>query len=487
MYPRNRQSQGYPNMRNQSNPNVPYQGQSIQQQQQQQPQMQQVAARNLQHSKSQQPQMQQVAAKNLQQGKPQQQQQLPQQIKQPQQPITNSPQSQAQPQPQSQSQQQSQPQSQSQSQSQFQSQIQRLKPILKLPSHNQQQSAIAIQNNPVSSSQPLVSTPTSPITTNSNPTPPTSNSTSEAKNDNQEPEDTDNKIEEQLPRWRRKAPGFRVNKRLKRLRLNQRLRKTLQPKNAIMVLNEMKPGVQFTFPETQGPMPNSLYLVHAELDGKTYVGQGLSKPLARQNAAENALKALLLEKMTAASMKARIDAESDGQSVQSMDSSTISKEENNEEGVTAMDTTVDESDEIPWSSLASFALYKLFLEWHNQGTSVPVPRPGLPSPVKGIKREISHVQKTPAQKELPPNATNIHPVMLLNQMRPGLTYVELNRVGNPPNTMFTLAVDIDGIEYSGTAKNKKDAKKIAAKSALLALYGLNYPDEASSAVDQPVA
>lgn len=93
------------------------------------------------------------------------------------------------------------------------------------------------------------------------------------------PENTDMEIQEQHPRWRRKAPGFRVNKRLKRLRLNQRLRKTLQPKNAIMVLNEMKPGVQFTFPETQGPMPNSLYLVHAELDGKTYVGQGLSSHL----------------------------------------------------------------------------------------------------------------------------------------------------------------------------------------------------------------
>lgn len=47
--------------------------------------------------------------------------------------------------------------------------------------------------------------------------------------------------------------------------MNQRLRKTLQSKNAIMVLNEMKSGVQFTFPETQGPMPNSLYLVHAEV------------------------------------------------------------------------------------------------------------------------------------------------------------------------------------------------------------------------------
>ncbi|XP_014471186.1 PREDICTED: double-stranded RNA-specific editase Adar-like [Dinoponera quadriceps] len=282
---------------------------------------------------------------------------------------------------------------------------------------------------------------------------------------------------QEQPRWRRKTPGFKVNKKLKRLRMNQRLRKTLQPKNAIMVLNEMKAGCQFTFPETQGHVSNSLYLVHAELDGKTYVGQGLSKPLARQAAAENALKALLLEKMTAASMKARLDAESDGQA---NSSSETTKEENNED--VPMDSA---EDEIPWSSVASFALYKLFLEWHNQGTSVPVTRPGLP-PVKGIKKENSGSPKAPTQKELPPNPTNIHPVMLLNQMRPGLTYVEVDRLGNPPNTMFTLSVEVNGVNYSGTAKNKKDAKKAAAKAALLALYGLSYPEDApkeSMAVD----
>lgn len=59
-----------------------------------------------------------------------------------------------------------------------------------------------------------------------------------------------------------------MNKKLKRLRMNQRLRKTLQPKNAIMVLNEMKAGVQFTYPETQMTNPGdkfSLYVVHAEV------------------------------------------------------------------------------------------------------------------------------------------------------------------------------------------------------------------------------
>ena len=147
--------------------------------------------------------------------------------------------------------------------------------------------------------------------------------------------------------------------------------------------------------------------------------------------------------MTAASLKARMDAESDGVQNQSLVDSSSQNDENSEAGE-KMETNSEEPDEIPWSSLASFALYKLFLEWQNQGTVVPVPRPGL-SPGRAKKET-----KTTVQKELPTNALSVHPVMLLNQMRPGLTYVEVNRIGNPPNTMFTLGVEIDGVEYTGT-------------------------------------
>lgn len=151
--------------------------------------------------------------------------------------------------------------------------------------------------------------------------------------------------------------------------------------------------------------------------------------------------------MTAASLKARIDAESDGAQPMKADNQADSSSVNDEnsEGGEKMETNSEEPDEIPWSSLASFALYKLFLEWQNQGTVVPVPRPGV-SPGKVSKRETKPV----IQKELPANATTVHPVMLLNQMRPGLAYSEVARVGNPPNTMFTLGVDIDGTEYTGT-------------------------------------
>jgi dsRNA-specific ribonuclease len=407
-----------------------------QQQQQQQPQLSTP-------TRSMPPVKQQVTQQLQQQGQQAQQQQMQQS-------------------PQQQQQQQQQPSTPA-------PQPQRLKPILKQTVIQTPPPSVggAQQQAKPTAPQPNVSAPT-PVAA-----PTSSNNLSDTMEDAEMSESMSTDTQEQ-PRWRRKTPGFKVNKKLKRLRMNQRLRKTLQPKNAIMVLNEMKAGCQFTFPETPGHMSNSLYLVHAELDGKTYVGQGLSKPLARQAAAENALKALLLEKMTAASMKARLDAESDGQTNTSVEPI---KEENNED--TVMETNTAE-DEIPWSSLASFALYKLFLEWHNQGTSVPVTRPGLP-PVKGggVKKENATSPRAPTQKELPPNPTSIHPVMLLNQMRPGLTYVEVSRVGNPPNTMFTLAVEVNGVNYSGTAKNKKDAKKAAAKAALLALYDLSYPEEAS--------
>lgn len=240
--------------------------------------------------------------------------------------------------------------------------------------------------------------------------------------------------------------------------MNQRLRKALMPKNAIMVLNEMKAGVHFTFPETQAIMPNSLFLVHAELEGKIYVGQGLSKPLARQNAAENALKCLLLEKMTAAAMKERVDAESESSTTTTSatpmetGTSTGTSEEPGQEGQATGkeengDDGAEENDDVPWSSLASFALYKLFLEWQNQGTVVPIPRPGVPALTKNRPEP-----KPSTEKQLPPNAADIHPVMLLNQMRPGTTYTEVGRIGTPPNIQFTLGVEINGCTYTGTGK-----------------------------------
>lgn len=165
-------------------------------------------------------------------------------------------------------------------------------------------------------------------------------------------------------------------------------------------------------------------------------------------------------------------------SLQTSMSSSINQEQNDSISSMAsmMDCTngVDEKDDIPWRALANFALYKLLNEWQNQGTFVLMPKNGVLSQQQPPKAEV---QKQQTVKELPENPDKIHPVMLLNQMRPGITYKELQRTGNSPNILFTLAVETDGKTFTGTAKNKKEAKKNVAINALKALYNVVYPDD----------
>lgn len=56
---------------------------------------------------------------------------------------------------------------------------------------------------------------------------------------------------------------------------------------------------------------------------------------------------------------------------------TTSGDDMSEKGSTNGRRVIPE-DEVPWGSLASFALFKLFADWKAQGTNIP---PVTPSPV----------------------------------------------------------------------------------------------------------
>ncbi|CAH2095793.1 unnamed protein product [Euphydryas editha] len=78
-------------------------------------------------------------------------------------------------------------------------------------------------------------------------------------------------------------------------------------------------------------------------------------------------------------------------------------------------------------------------------------------------------------KELPANAASMHPCSLLTYMRPRLEYREVGASGAPPhNTLFTMAIDVDGTTYVGQASNKKEARKAAAKSACEAIFNIKF-------------
>lgn len=69
-------------------------------------------------------------------------------------------------------------------------------------------------------------------------------------------------------------------------------------------------------------------------------------------------------------------------------------------------------------------------------------------------------------------------------MRPGTKYVDLGTEGKSPAILHSVGVDVDGQQFIGRAKNKKLARKLAARDACNALFGTQYPLEVCESTPQ---
>ncbi|XP_071442707.1 double-stranded RNA-specific editase 1-like [Hetaerina americana] len=295
---------------------------------------------------------------------------------------------------------------------------------------------------------------------------------------NAPPREGEEQTEKKPPFWS-KRPYYKVPNKLKKKRQNARLKKILQPKNATMVLHEIKPGVKYSFHEQYSKLSPHLIISSVEVDGKTYLGKGLSRAYAKMNAAETVLKSMLLQKLYKTNYSTKI-SDSDEAKVKS-DSETMEVE------AEASETNDTVDDDFPWGSLASFALYKLFSEWETQPSESVTPggqpdeigitEPLTTNPPKEIvsKSVVAAAKATAApMKKVPDNPTERHPVMLLHQLRPGTQFEEVSSSGPPGDVTFTMQVVIDGKTFVGVGKNKKEAKKETAKAALAGAYDIKY-------------
>lgn len=79
-----------------------------------------------------------------------------------------------------------------------------------------------------------------------------------------------------------------------------------------------------------------------------------------------------------------------------------------------------------------------------------------------------------AAKKVKVSASDKNPVMLLNELKPGLKY-DVEECGDSPATKrFVMTVDIDGQLFEGSGASKKLAKQACARMALTALYNLSF-------------
>jgi len=222
----------------------------------------------------------------------------------------------------------------------------------------------------------------------------------------------------------------------------------VQPKNALVTLNEHKPGLEFVLAEQRGPVHQPTFVIRVTVNGSQFFGEGGSKKLAKLAAAEAALKSLIQFKNPPEAQVALGLAPYQN----AMD---FTKD-------TEFDDELHQFDQSSYSeSYGEFNHSNSSMEFNNSNSSVEFNNTN-----RSCEKLSNSKCKTPQPGQ--------NPVMTLNEMRPGLSF-ECSESGSSPATKrFTMKVIIDGKEFDGSGASKKLAKQAAAKTALTQLYNMNF-------------
>ncbi|KAM6316423.1 spermatid perinuclear RNA-binding protein isoform 1-T4 [Podargus strigoides] len=206
------------------------------------------------------------------------------------------------------------------------------------------------------------------------------------------------------------------NKKMKR-----NLRKILDSKaidlmNALMRLNQIRPGLQYKLLSQSGPVHAPVFTMSVDVDGTTYEASGPSKKTAKLHVAVKVLQAMGYPTGFDADVEC---VSSDEKSDTEGKNETMSSISSNNTGNTTSDTSAT-------------------LEVRTQGPIL--------------------------------TASGKNPVMELNEKRRGLKYELISETGGSHDKRFVMEVEVDGQKFRGAGPNKKVAKASAALAALEKLF-----------------
>uniref|UniRef100_G3QMT6 Spermatid perinuclear RNA-binding protein n=1 Tax=Gorilla gorilla gorilla TaxID=9595 RepID=G3QMT6_GORGO len=206
------------------------------------------------------------------------------------------------------------------------------------------------------------------------------------------------------------------NKKMKR-----NLRKILDSKaidlmNALMRLNQIRPGLQYKLLSQSGPVHAPVFTMSVDVDGTTYEASGPSKKTAKLHVAVKVLQAMGYPTGFDADIECMSsDEKSDNESK----NETVSSNSSNNTGNSTTETSST-------------------LEVRTQGPIL--------------------------------TASGKNPVMELNEKRRGLKYELISETGGSHDKRFVMEVEVDGQKFRGAGPNKKVAKASAALAALEKLF-----------------
>lgn len=222
------------------------------------------------------------------------------------------------------------------------------------------------------------------------------------------------------------------------------------PKNALMQLNEIKPGLQYKLLSQTGPVHAPVFVMTVEVNGQLFEGSGPTKKKAKLNAAEKALRSFVQFPNASEAHLAM------GRTLTVNTDFTSDQADFPDMLFNGFETPAPAEDTFYLGSNSNGSLNTL--------GEYPVP------PVTGTN--------SLAQAPLPPPTTfntsssGKNPVMILNELRPGLKYEFVSESGESHAKNFVMSVTVDSQTFEGSGRNKKLAKARAAQAALSALFNM---------------
>ena len=221
------------------------------------------------------------------------------------------------------------------------------------------------------------------------------------------------------------------------------------PKNALMQLNEIKPGLQYKLLSQTGPVHAPVFVMTVEVNGQLFEGMGPTKKKAKLNAAEKALRSFVQFPNASEAHLAM------GRTLTVNTDFTSDQADFPDMLFNGFETPAPPDDAFYLGSNGSGPLNSL--------GEYPLPVP----PGSGL-----------AQAPLPPPSvfssptSGKNPVMILNELRPGLKYDFVSESGESHAKNFVMSVTVDAQTFEGSGRNKKLAKARAAQAVLSALFNM---------------
>lgn len=208
------------------------------------------------------------------------------------------------------------------------------------------------------------------------------------------------------------------NKKRRNLRkiLDSKAIESNQPMNALMRLNQIRPGLQYKLLSQSGPVHAPVFTMSVDVDGTTHEASGPSKKTAKLHVAVKVLQAM--------GYPTGFDTD-----LECLSSDEKSDSEGKNETVSTNSSSNTGSSSTDGSNT---------LEVRTQGPIL--------------------------------TASGKNPVMELNEKRRGLKYELISESGGSHDKRFVMEVEVDTQKFRGAGPNKKVAKASAALAALEKLF-----------------